>query len=572
MATQRATVKLPANFNPDIHMPALEKRVSDKFGDGWIIENIDQTERTASIVKRVSVAEVNALGGERMRITLPQGTVESEGKKYAAQYAEQYPGFFLTEFDPFNRKAMLTKLDPQTQRARELISNAISVKEWDVQVTPAAHGGYDIKLPSAYIPSKHFDKIQDVAENGIGQSGWYAKIDARTLTGSIIPADPPTFPAGIPYPMKQKRIVPTMKLEVGVTLPEPGQKNLPPLTVDFSDAMAQVGGLAGSGKSVFLNDLIASALAAGWELAIIDIPAKAVDFEWCKPFVRPNGWGADSIQETVACLGNLYDEGQRRAALLKEHHAKKVSELPPDVLATVPPILVIVDEATGLFAKEAIPKSLPKSHPMRIEAEEQNIAVDILKSYINKIAAELRFVGLREVVSTQVASRDTGVDTKLRTNLHHKFLLGANPTESNRKLIFPNADMVPTVPANVANDAKASRGVGSVQPEGGKAAVFKPFYADTDALVSYLTSLGVKEHSGQKPSPALIDKYMPSLDDDDDDSASVKKRKQMHAEAMTDPETGERLSGFEYANRQRAASVRKSEADALSGEGEVLSG
>jgi hypothetical protein len=36
---------------------------------------------------------------------------------------------------------------------------------------------------------------------------------------------------------------------------------------------------------------------------------------------------------------------------------------------------------------------------------------------------------------------------------------------------------------------------------------------------------------------------------------------------MTDPETGERMSGFEYANLQRSRSVRKSVADELSGEG-----
>lgn len=567
--TKRATVPLPKGFDPERHMTALNTKITEKLGSDWEVENIDREKNVATVVQHSAVTEVSTLAGERLQLTLPRGTTESDGKKLAATYSESYPGYFLTTFEPFNQRAILTKLDPDTQRTRELLANALGTNEWDVHVTPTADGGYAVKMPRTYIPSRHYDKIDDVVKTAIGDEGWYVTIDPRSRTGNIIPADPPTFPPGIPYPFTSTTITPTMNLTVGVTLPEPGQKELPPLTIDFSDAMAQVGGLAGSGKSVFLNDLIAAALEAGWELAIIDLPAKAVDFEWCKPFVRPNGWGCESAKGAVATLGTLYDEGQRRAGILREYHAKKLAELPENVRPA--PILVIVDEATGLFAKETVPKTLPKTHPMRVEAEEQNIAVDITKMYINKIAAELRFVGLRLVLSSQVASRDTGIETKLRTNLHHKFLLGSNPTESNRKLIFPNADSVPLVPANVANDAKASRGVGTMQPEGAVARVFKPFYADTETLATHLTSIGVPTHAGQEPSTALIDQYMPSLDDDGDggESASVKKRKALHEAAMTDPETGERLSGFEYANKQRAASVRKAEADALSGEGDV---
>lgn len=560
-------LKLPSNFNPTKHARQIEMQVKEKFGDDWEVSHFNPTRFTVVAVRKNTMMQVNNESEDQKYVSLAKGTKDSDGPRLARKLENMYPGFVMTQFEPALDYARVSALAEDTIRAREAIAGVLRVKPWEVQITKRADEGFDFVLPQSYNPSKHFAQIDEVAKEIVGHEGWYADINAQRLTGSLNPSDPPTFPAGIPYPMDKTTIVPTMKLDVGAILPEPGQTELPTLSVDFSDAMAQVGGLAGSGKSVFLNDLIASALAAGWELAIIDIPAKAVDFEWCKPFVRPNGWGADSIQETVACLGNLYDEGQRRAKLLKQYHAKKLAELPEDVRAKNPPILVVVDEATGLFAKETIPKSLPKDHPMRVEAEEQNIAVDMLKSYINKIAAELRFVGLRQVVSTQVASRDTGIDTKLRTNLHHKFLLGANPTEANRKLIFPNADVVPLVPANVANDAKASRGVGSVQPEGAKAAVFKPYYADTDALVEYLRSLGVKEFTGQKPSAALVDQYMPTVGDDDGgESQSVKNRKAMHEAAMTDPETGEKMSAFEYANKQRAASVRKSEADALSGE------
>jgi hypothetical protein len=701
--------------------------------------------------------------------------------------------------------------------------------------------------------------------------------------------------------------------------------------------------LVGSGftpthNSVTLNSLITSALANGFELAIADTEDKAVDFEWCKDFVRPLGWGCNGLPSTVGMLGNLYEEGKRRAGVIKRHGVKKLAELPTAVFDQHRPILIIVDEVTGLFAKEVVPKSLPKDHPMRVEAEEKNVAVDMIKSYINKIAAEQRFVGARLALSTQVASRDTGIDTKLRTNLHHKaqplssllpvpvsekfpngwatigelevgdqvvapdgslpevsgltpirrgdvyrmtfddgqavdsdaghqwivsthysrsaqgagriakrgerpllkvatteeiaqkvklrtasdkpinnyaipltaavhfpeadlpldpYILGAwlgdgttgsgeiassrarsctdeqgvtdqeymighlrdfrpkpkpsspasvisttglkaqlrvagvltdkhipaiylrssirqrlallqglmdtdgwvssdrgycayvttseklrngvvelirslgikatigesesyytstdehgvtapiytgstayriqfrttvpvfrlprklrslpdsdvpgsslahfitsvekigvdevrcievdhpdhlyltdgfitthnclqgtNPTEANKRLIFPNPDVVPNVPANVAEDPVASRGVGLAQPEGAAPTVYKAYYADTDALYDYLVGIGVPRHTGQDPTTAVIDEYLPHLGDDDDrPSQLVKNRKAMEAEAMTDPETGERMSGFEYANLQRSRSVRKSVADELSGEG-----
>jgi hypothetical protein len=120
----------------------------------------------------------------------------------------------------------------------------------------------------------------------------------------------------------------------------------------------------------------------------------------------------------------------------------------------------------------------------------------------------------------------------------------------------------------VAEDPVASRGVGLAQPEGAAPTVYKAYYADTDALYDYLVGIGVPRHTGQDPTTAVIDEYLPHLGDDDDrPSQLVKNRKAMEAEAMTDPETGERMSGFEYANLQRSRSVRKSVADELSGEG-----
>jgi len=923
------------------HMDSIKAYVAKKYGEGWEINDINIHSRVVRVGQISAADVVSDTNADVKYVTLADGTKKSDGEAKAAHFEKSYPGYVMTDFRPLLRQAELTKMSPETQSARQAVSNVLRCKPWEVKIAPRSDGGYSLGLPETYVHSKNYDALCETVEDTIGEEGWYVTVNTKTRRAEVIPSDPPTFPGMIPFPMNQTKIEPTMKLEFAEKLPAPGQKRGEPLALDLSDAMVQIGGLAGAGKSVGINDIIASGLAAGFELAVIDIPDKAVDFEWCKDFVREGGWGCDSPFESVATLGNLYDEGKRRAALIKRHRVKKLSELPADVREDTKPILIVIDEVTGLFAKEVVPKSLPKDHPMRLEAEAKNVAVDMIVSYINKIAAEQRFVGMRIVLASQVASRDTGIDTKLRTNLHHKaqplsslvpvpasakfpngwatigeleigdqviapdgtlppvsnltpirqgevyrmtlddgqtvdsdaghqwlvsshysrsaqgagrvaergerplckvltteeiaqkvklrahtdkpinnyaiplsapvqfpeadlsldpYVLGAwlgdgstgggeiaagtsesctdsngvtdqdhmiaqlsefdarpkpsasekvittrglkvalreagvltekhvpstylrasveqrlallqglmdtdgwvsadrgfcayvstskrladgvvelvrslgikvsvaesgacyvstdgngeksntytgstayrvqfrtalpvfrlprkldrlpdgdvpgsslahfitsvekigtddvrcievdhpdhlyltagfvtthnclfgpNPTEANRKLIFPNADTVPLVPGNVATSPTASRGVGTASPQGDESCVFKSYYADTDDLYGYLERIGVDKHSNQEPTRAMIEEYMPiGLDEDDEaESTSVQKRKKMEAEARVDPETGERMSDFEYANLQRSRSVRKSEADAASGEGEV---
>jgi hypothetical protein len=118
---------------------------------------------------------------------------------------------------------------------------------------------------------------------------------------------------------------------------------------------------------------------------------------------------------------------------------------------------VIVDELTGLFALEAVPKA-GKDAPqllrdMADEANRTNLFKEILKNGIKRVAAELRFTGVFLTLATQVASANTGIDPSLRTNLHHKLIMGAKPTEGNRRLVFSDPDRVPLVPENVRTTA-----------------------------------------------------------------------------------------------------------------------
>jgi len=374
------------------------------------------------------------------------------------------------------------------------------------------------------------------------------------LTASIIPSTPPTFPAVFTYPLTAP--VPAFslastdwaKIPLGHVLPEPGKEVGPVFSIDLlAGAHLQIGGTSGGGKSIMINDFIAGCLARGAELVVVDLPSKSVDFLWCKKFCRDGGWGCDSLPAAVTALALVMAEGERRAKVLALHHVIKWTDLPPD--SDVRPIVVIVDELTGLFYPEKVPK-LAKDHPLVLEANEINLQKAILEKFIKRIAAELRFVGVHLLVSSQVASVATGIDPAMRTNLHHKILMGSKPTDNNRRLVLSDPGRVPKVPGHVQADPVASRGTGVAEPEGREPCVFKSFYSDTAELDAWLVGRGVVTTHRPAPTTAEIAQYTPSLDDNDS-AGTGRDEVGYDAGPKLDPRTGEVMTGYAKANEAR---------------------
>lgn len=529
MAVERIIFNLPAGFDPVRHLKALEKLITDKHGDGWEVEHIDPKDNTATVSRQVSITEIVEQTADAARpnsrptrsVNLPKGTKPSDGDKMATKFSDQYPGAYLTKFEPFLGTAIITKLTDDEARCRGAVAVALGVKEWEVQVIARKGGGYDLELPRTYVPSKHDDKITEIAETIVGSEGWYIDTNPAKLTASILPGKPPTFAPVLPYPFEKLAKADPTKLLIGRALSDRADKPGYDAYIDFDQsAHCQVSGTSGSGKTVTLNAMLTYALASGHELCIIDLCHKAVDFIDFKKFVRPGGWGcaepttpvADWLPEALTSLGMVYDEGMRRAGLLAQYNVTKVGDLPAS--AKVKPIFVICDEVTGILQLDDIPKGIPKDHPLVVEALQTNLMRQMILGYMKKIAAELRFAGIRLVLSSQVSSVNTGVPTALRMNLAQKLLLGPNPTEGNRKLSLADPTSVPTVPENVKADGKASKGVGVAELEGQPNVVFKSFYAPTVDFVAALDRLGVPTTDRPRPTRKEIDKYTPSLDDE----------------------------------------------------------
>lgn len=281
------------------------------------------------------------------------------------------------------------------------------------------------------------------------------------------------------------------------------------------EAMYLTGDFVPTHNSVLINGFIYSALASGHEVAVIDVPHKKADFEWMKPFVREHGWGCDSLDQALTVVSLVYEEGQRRGQLFDEYGVKKWQDLPDDVRRENPILTLIVDELSGLLTKETIPKSLPKDHPMRVEAEERAAARDMLTVMLTKLPAEMRAAGIRLLYATQQAQANTGIPPAVKLNIPNRILLGANPSKQQRGHAFATPEKAPEVPEYIIEDAAASRGVGVAEFEGQPSVVFKSFFAPDDAFDRALRAMGVRTASRPEPTAAQIDRIVPRLDEDE---------------------------------------------------------
>lgn len=536
-STERVRVALPKGFDPARHMKALEKLIGDAHGDGFEIDSLEGGMAVAT--RQVAITEVHHTEKSKTKeVRLPRTVKPSDGEKMAVKLADQHgDGWEMTKFEPFLGWARLTQLSPEVARCRGAAALALGVKPWDVQVAPRRDGGFDLELPRTYMPSKHDAKLEEVATSVVGNDGWYVKVNAQKLTASIIPSAPPTFPGMIPTPMDNvvkfdHTKKETYKIPLGMKLPAPGETVGETFFLDMNaGAHAQLGGISGGGKTVLLNCYLATWLAKGASLAIIDLPTKSADFEWCKDFVRPGGWGCDSPAQSAVAIRLIMDEGERRSKIIKSHGVNDWKLLPKS--AALEPLIVIVDELTGLFALEAVPKA-GKDAPqllkdMADEANRTNLYKEILKNGIKRVAAELRFTGVFLMLATQVASANTGIEPALRTNLHHKLLMGAKPTEGNRRLVFSDPERVPLVPDNVRSDSGASRGVGSTEPEGDEPSVIKSYFATVTEYRAWLDRLGVPKTTQPEPTRAQMAQLEDAFESDDQDDVAARRA------AMPDP-------------------------------------
>ena len=551
MAIERISITLPPGFDPARHRASLERLIAEKHGAGFEIDSIDPQRLTATATRQAAITEVTESDSrESFEVRLARGTKPSDGDRLATRLADQHEGYVMTSFEPFLGKATLSRMSERAIRCRGALALALGVKPWEVGVGEVDGGGFSVSLPPSYMPSKHDDKLTEVAAAVVGRPGWYVETDAEKLVATIVPGDPPTFPATVRYPFGRPKSS-WESIPIGVSLGRTGDEVGPEVRTSFVAAPhMQVSGISGGGKGVTIMCVLAGAIARGWEVAVVDAIKGGVDFVGFRPFVRPGGWGED-LRSACCVLNMAYDEGLRRKNLIKSSGVQKWTQLPP--ATAVKPILVVVDELTSLISPEPSPKGVAKDHPLVVEVADRNLLKATILSTMGKIARELRFAGVSLLASSQVASTTSGVPTELRTNLGAKILLGAKPTDNNRRLALSAPDAVPSVPPNIAADpAGASRGVGVYELEGVGSGVYKGYWAEPAEYGAWLAEIGAPTTDRPHPTPDEIARHTPSIDAEQAPAGRSAKRSSPPPEDWEiDPATGERLRGFERANAAR---------------------
>jgi S-DNA-T family DNA segregation ATPase FtsK/SpoIIIE len=160
-----------------------------------------------------------------------------------------------------------------------------------------------------------------------------------------------SLPSHIPYKVMDIRKVTqgTWKVVVGV------DKNDNFIYHDFTKiAHLLVGGLPGSGKTVFLKQMITTLVLnhSPDEMQLILIDRKGMlafqQYEGLPHVVRT----AESITQTYKAIEYAHKEMQNRMKILRKHGVEDLAEYEEETGKTLPRIFVIIDEAGELQPKE----------------------------------------------------------------------------------------------------------------------------------------------------------------------------------------------------------------------------
>lgn len=521
---ERASIPVPANFDPEKHTAQLLEQVAERNGPGWSISH--QADGMIHLVRRGALTSEGT--GERTltgkRLSLGREIKPADVPTMVAQWEDQYreEGLRVVRLNLPLGECHLEVMDERTYRCREAIAAKLRYRwPWDVAIKPidGDKDGWTFELRGDYDPTKQLGILQSIAEETVGSFGWTVDVDPITKTGTMTEGVPPSFPPAIPYPFELDRPM-GIKIPIGLALPE--HTDDPPKQVFIDLAAAphgMIGGTTGAGKSVTVNGFIVGALARGFQLVILDVPGKKVDYRWVKPYCRPGGWGCETADDAVTALKLAVEEAKRRADILEEQGLTSWMDIPED--QRFPGILIIVDEASALLTTEKLPGGVSKDSIEYATVTAANNRRFQLQQLIKDIAAVYRFVGVHIWVSNQVSNANTGIGPTIRTNLGNRVLMGTTPSKQNRDQFHVDASRCPLVPAHIANDGAARRGVGVAELEGREPVVFKSYWAALADFAEYLESIGAPTCDDPAPTAAQRTRLLHQVDGSELPIASI---------------------------------------------------
>lgn len=498
------------------HLPEFEAKVNRN--DAHKITSISYSPVGAEAMEQRDVQR--ATGGLVLSLTIvpnPHPARPSEhvatlsskaGKTMAADVDARLEGlgFTVVEWLPSKGVAHVACLDADTYAARKRLASLLGCEPHLIEIEIAY--AHDEKLERERIetvtvlraPSKGTnaerrtetwrDLVQTLPD---GSSGW--KIAEDLVTGVVVLTygQPRTLPIMIKMDSLLPHAIDThnwSRLLLGL---DPAGE---PATIDLTNGPhTLVVGPTGSGKSAFLRQQAASALAHGHQLVIIDAIKDGIDFvsfrPWCVAF------GDDGIEKARTIIEAVYAEGMRRKALQKAHAAPSWLDLPAAVrrAENVVPLTVMFDEFMSAVIPNAVPKGLDKEDPLLLEANQINGDKAVILAMVGKIARELRFTGIFLVIAMQRpdASLLSGFG-EIRSNLTSAIQLikpGSLPAQETLRMVFPGDQTQVAAETIMELDDGMSKGMATIAAEGGDVVGFRVGYGEPDEIPDLLEDLHI---------------------------------------------------------------------------------
>ncbi|MCO4263720.1 FtsK/SpoIIIE domain-containing protein [Pseudarthrobacter sp. MDT3-26] len=522
-AVERMFVDVPAEYQDSIEERAkLVAALWRKFGSDWQVESFN-----------ADSSEVEAVRGERPAMRPgasvygagPSATT-GNGAAIAAEHTAH--GRTMLGYDPFKREVEVAVLPPATLELRNrLLRKLPKQNSWELELLPI-FGVRDGVGHLAQVIISRADTVSPerakehahwlgLAKTVIGHNGWWVKIDDATGVVTMNAGVPIKVPSRAPYDFDVIESGKWGELVVG------RDAYNKPVIVDLAATPhALVVGRTGSGKSIFIQTMIFSALVHGFDLAILDPSKRGLDFRWARPYVRDGGWGCQNFPEALEAIKGVYAEATRRLEILDGLNVPKWNALSKEDQAKygISPILVVLDEGTSLAKLISIPKTLEKEDPLYLEMTEMNSSKELILMYVGKILRECRFVGIHLIFGTQrFGVQEIGQGAgELRENMPARIILGRTSTSSLAMACADPQDAAEAYeiahgfatadqdPSDTEREATPGRGLAEIDGRGHVA--LQGAYAPENELVERLVALEVPRYEGDRR-PIVLERESP---------------------------------------------------------------
>ncbi len=496
---------------------SLAEAFDKRFGHGWTPGIYDAENRTIAVIQERPGAT---------RWSLAADFRGSAVDTLAEQVRQQ--GYDLAEVNVGERYAIVAHFDPAQRAIRNRLASALGCRPWEVEVAVEYEGQRVDLVQVLRYPDKGLDddKYLDFWRSKVtaipgGHRDWLVQRDPVSHRVVLTRRDPLVLPDQVDLvDVLPDHMDPERWANVTLGLSPEGT----PLGFDLTlGPHALLVGPTGSGKTIAILALVASNLLHGHDVAIIDPTKGGLDFLSLRPYCV--GF-AEDYDQSIALINAIYDEGQRRKAVLRTHEEVKWSDLSEDVREreNIRPLTVVVDELYALMRQPSVPKGLDRDHPLVVKANALISAKAEISEVIGSIARELRFVGVHLVVATQRPDANV-LGGELRSNLTSAAQLakpGKVPARQALAMVF-EGDEVDEAEQTLRNlDNGHSRGLAVAAGDGGELSAIRVAYAPMKSLPALLDARGARRvtpweidvNSRDTPSDLELPDLFEAFDDD----------------------------------------------------------